>query len=284
MSKTKIVFFGGSKGGVGKSTTSHLACLGAILCNQAAAYVLTDPDRKIRDKGRPYDVLDGTDPKQLAQILKASQSTSDGWLIIDGGGNRPAFDSAIAEEADLCIFSFRPSHTPGNDGPLFTGRQDVEYRQSRHDGAEKDATKIEEGDLVTGEIYILRSLSTNPAVSALEGRLFQIGFTTGDVEERILAAKGDPTFLLAAVKPIKTYSVCNMNTVKMENLLHRFFCDARLDIEIMDRFGKPVRPREWFLVSLEVVDKAISMLIDGSIVGYRYDRDSGQILPASHKE
>lgn len=110
MSKTKIVFFGGSKGGVGKSTTSHLACLGAILCNQAAAYVLTDPDRKIRDKGRPYDVLDGTDPKQLAQILKASQSTSDGWLIIDGGGNRPAFDSAIAEEADLCIFSFRPSH------------------------------------------------------------------------------------------------------------------------------------------------------------------------------
>jgi hypothetical protein len=110
MSKTKIVFFGGSKGGVGKSTTSHLACLGAILCNQAAAYVLTDPDRKIRNKGRPYEVLDGTDPKELAKILKASQNTSGGWLIIDGGGNRPAFDSAIAEEADLCIFSFRPSH------------------------------------------------------------------------------------------------------------------------------------------------------------------------------
>jgi hypothetical protein len=110
MSKTKIVFFGGSKGGVGKSTNSHLACLGAILCNQAAAYVLTDPDRKIRDKGRPYEVLDGTEPKQLAEILKASQATDGGWLIVDGGGNRPAFDSAIAEEADLCIFSFRPSH------------------------------------------------------------------------------------------------------------------------------------------------------------------------------
>jgi hypothetical protein len=110
MSRTKVVFFGGSKGGVGKSTTSHLACLGAILCNQAAAYVLTDPDRKIRSKGRPYEVLDGTDPKELAKILKASQNTNGGWLIIDGGGNRPAFDSAIAEEADLCIFSFRPSH------------------------------------------------------------------------------------------------------------------------------------------------------------------------------
>jgi hypothetical protein len=110
MSNTKIVFFGGSKGGVGKSTTSHLACLGAILLNQPAAYVLTDPDRKIRNKGRPYEVIDGTDTKELAKILKASQSTSGGWLIIDGGGNRPAFDSAIAEEADLCIFSFRPSH------------------------------------------------------------------------------------------------------------------------------------------------------------------------------
>lgn len=110
MSRTKLVFFGGSKGGVGKSATSHLACLGAILCNQPAAYVLTDPDREIREKGRPYDVLDGRQPKQLANILSASQSTPDGWLIIDGGGNRPAFDSAIAEEVDLCIFPFRPSH------------------------------------------------------------------------------------------------------------------------------------------------------------------------------
>lgn len=110
MNRTKLVFFGGSKGGVGKSATSHLACLGAILCNQPAAYVLTDPDREIRDKGRPYEVFDGRQPKELANILNASRSTSEGWLIIDGGGNRPAFDSAIAEEVDLCIFPFRPSH------------------------------------------------------------------------------------------------------------------------------------------------------------------------------
>lgn len=110
MSGTKRIFFAGSKGGVGKSATSHLACLGAILCNQAAAYVLTDPDREIRDHGRPYDVLDGRKPKDLANILSASESTSDGWLIIDGGGNRPAFDSEIAQEADLCILPYRPSH------------------------------------------------------------------------------------------------------------------------------------------------------------------------------
>jgi hypothetical protein len=110
MSGTRLVFFGGSKGGVGKSATSHLACLGAILCDQPAAYVLTDPDRDIRDQGRPYDVLDGRDPKKLANILSASQTISEGWLIIDGGGNRPAFDAEIANEVDLCIFPFRPSH------------------------------------------------------------------------------------------------------------------------------------------------------------------------------
>ena len=55
-------------------------------------------------------MLDGREPKQLANILSASQSTPDGWLIIDGGGNRPAFDSEIAGEVDLCIFPFRPSH------------------------------------------------------------------------------------------------------------------------------------------------------------------------------
>src|SRR5579862_2969775 len=110
MSGTKLVYWGGSKGGVGKSTNAHLSCLGANLAGQAAAYVLTDPDREIRDKGRPYEVLDGREPGQLAGILKASRTTSGGWLIIDGGGNRPAFDTAIADEVDLCIFPFRPSH------------------------------------------------------------------------------------------------------------------------------------------------------------------------------
>ena len=75
MSTTKLVYWGGSKGGVGKSTNAHLTCLGATLSNQPAAYVLTDPDREMRDKGRPYEVLDGREPKALANILKASRTT-----------------------------------------------------------------------------------------------------------------------------------------------------------------------------------------------------------------
>jgi len=88
----------------------------------------------------------------------------------------------------------------------------------------------------------------------------------------------DNTIVARRNEPLKTYTVYNLNTVKMENLLHRFFGDARLDIEIKDRFGKPCRPREWFLVPLGIVDEAIQRLIDGSIVHYRYDKDSGQIV------
>jgi chromosome partitioning protein len=103
---TKIVYIGGGKGGSGKTTTAHLACLGAILLNQPAAYVLTDPERKLRAEGRPYGVLDGRRPEQLAQFLNASHDGADDWLFVDGGGNRPAFDSALCAEAHLCLLPF----------------------------------------------------------------------------------------------------------------------------------------------------------------------------------
>src|ERR1035438_6163207 len=103
MTGTGIVFIGGGKGGVGKSATSHLVCLGAILHNQPSAYVLTDPNRRMRGEGRPYGVLDGRDPQRLANILSVSRNGFNGWVIIDGGGNRPAFDLEIAAAADLCI-------------------------------------------------------------------------------------------------------------------------------------------------------------------------------------
>jgi hypothetical protein len=102
-----IVYFAGTRGGVGKTVMSHAACLGAILHDRPAVYVLTDPPRKLREEGRPYGVLDGRNPQKLALILKECRETPGLWTIIDGGGNRPAFDEAVAEVADLCIFPFR---------------------------------------------------------------------------------------------------------------------------------------------------------------------------------
>ena len=105
----KTVAMLGKKGGTSKTATSHLLCLGAYLQGIPAAYVLTDPERKVRGDGRPYAVLDGRLPDQLALIFTSSQSNLNGWLVIDGGGNRPDFDIEIGKNADLSIIPFRPS-------------------------------------------------------------------------------------------------------------------------------------------------------------------------------
>jgi hypothetical protein len=105
----KSVAILGTKGGTTKTATSHLLCLGAYLHGIPAAYVLTDPTRKVRGEGRPYAVLDGRLPDQLALIFDSSQSQLNGWLFLDGGGNRPEFDIEIARNADLTLIPFRAS-------------------------------------------------------------------------------------------------------------------------------------------------------------------------------
>lgn len=128
-----------------------------------------------------------------------------------------------------------------------------------------------EGDLASGTIYVLRSKSDHPVVAANRDVLHKIGVTGGEVARRFGNAKLDPTFLMADVEIIATYKLANINRTKLENLIHRIFSSARLDIEIKDRFGNPVIPREWFLVPLFVIDEAVEKIKDGTITGYRYE-------------
>jgi hypothetical protein len=51
----------------------------------------------------------GRRPEVLTNILRANHSSLNGWLFIDGGGNRQAFDIELAAEADLCLLPFRAS-------------------------------------------------------------------------------------------------------------------------------------------------------------------------------
>lgn len=132
-----------------------------------------------------------------------------------------------------------------------------------------DATA--DGDEASGIIYVLRSKSDLPIVANNRDLLHKIGVTGGSVEKRIANAKLDPTFLMADVEIVTTYELYNINRVKLENLLHRVFERARLEIEIKDRFGHSVTPREWFLVPLFAIDEAVERIKDGSIKGVAYD-------------
>ena len=133
------------------------------------------------------------------------------------------------------------------------------------------ADTLEPDDIVSGTIYVLRSRSTVPYVLEHRDLIHKIGVTGGKVETRIANAAKDPTYLLADVEVVATYKLSNINRTKMENLFHRIFSAAQLDLSIEDRFGNAVRPREWFLVPLHVIDEVVRRIQDGSIVRYAYD-------------
>ncbi|MBW6419784.1 GIY-YIG nuclease family protein [Celeribacter sp. PS-C1] len=128
-----------------------------------------------------------------------------------------------------------------------------------------------DGDQASGIIYVLRSKSDLPIVAENRELLHKIGVTGGSVEKRIASAKLDPTFLMADVEIVTTYELYNISRIRLENLLHRVFERARLDIQIKDRFGHLVTPREWFLVPLFAIDEAVERIRDGSIRGVSYD-------------
>ena len=73
----------------------------------------------------------------------------------------------------------------------------------------------------------------------------------------------------------------NINRSKLENLIHRIFNPAQLNIEIKDRFGNPVIPREWFLVPRFVIDEAVDRIRDGTITDYTYDPKTAALLRIS---
>ena len=139
------------------------------------------------------------------------------------------------------------------------------------------AGETQDGDLASGTIYVLRSKSDNPLVAAHRELLHKIGVTGGDVARRVANAKLDPTFLMADVEIVATYELYNINRTKLENLIHRVFAPAQLDVEIKDRFGRPVVPREWFLVPLFVVDEAVERIRDGTITQYVYDPKAARL-------
>ena len=138
----------------------------------------------------------------------------------------------------------------------------------------------DEDDLATGYIYVLRSESDHPFVTENRSLIHKIGVTGGDVKSRVADARKDPTYLLADVEIVATYKLANINRAALEALLHKFFSGARLDVELKDRFGEEVEPREWFLVPLAAIDDAIQKLRDGTIGAYRYDRETARLVPA----
>jgi hypothetical protein len=137
---------------------------------------------------------------------------------------------------------------------------------------------VGESDIGSGTIYVLRSQSDHPEIKQRASILHKIGVTGGSVSSRIANAKLDPTFLMADVEVVATYELYNINRVKLENLIHRIFDSAKLNIQISDRFGNPIYPREWFMVPLFVIDEVVEKLKDGTLTQFSYDPKQAKLV------
>lgn len=149
------------------------------------------------------------------------------------------------------------------------------------------ADKADDGEAETCTIYVLRSKSDHPVVAEHREVMHKIGVTSGAVETRISGAEKSSTYLLAGVEVVATYKVYGMNCQKLENLIHKVFSEAQINLSIPDRFGHMVKSREWFLVPLSVINEAVERIRDRSILSHRYDLAQGSLVrisPWNHKE
>lgn len=145
------------------------------------------------------------------------------------------------------------------------------YFVSEHDDKVLDRlSQITKEDKQAGFIYILESLSRDDKIKTIKN-LYKIGYSTTDVRERIKNAANEPTYLMAPVKIVAVYEAYNMNTQKLELLLHKFFGKACLNIDIFGKDGQRYTPREWFVAPVEIIERVIGLILTGEIVNYKYD-------------
>ena len=140
---------------------------------------------------------------------------------------------------------------PKEAGPLFVNEESPLYK--------------------SGIVYVLKSKSKDPSITQHLDYLHKIGVTTSDVKKRVANASKDATYLLANVEVVAEFTLYNMNLQAMEKLLHTFFREAQADIQIPDRFGNIVKPKEWFFLPLDLIKQVIQVLQNGDITKYRYD-------------
>jgi len=178
-------------------------------------------------------------------------------------------------ESDLLLRSLSRALYPDGDQPV--GRRIIKVGASAFEGP-LFSQDWEDGDVQSGTIYVLRSLSQEPYIAEHRELIHKIGVTSGKVSTRIADAKNDATYLLADVEVVAEYRLSGLNRTKLEGVFHRIFAGAQLDITIKDRFGKDVHPREWFLVPLDAIDQAVRHILDGTITGMVYDPAQAKLV------
>lgn len=202
-----------------------------------------------------YYIVDGQMVllQSIGEYIQAANGTKD-------GRTRCIFENGT--ESDILLQTLRKNVM--SSGYAITATQE-ETEQSMF-----SANNLTDNDKVTGYIYVLSSLSTQPKI-ANQQDLYKIGFTINTVEERIADAANDPTYLMAPVKIEASYKIVNLNSHVFETLIHQVLDVVQMQITITDKSGKECHPKEWYVVPFPVIETIIQKILDGSITRYVYN-------------
>lgn len=136
---------------------------------------------------------------------------------------------------------------------------------------------ITEDDKEAGYIYVLKSQSKKEEITSIKD-LYKIGYSTTSVEERVKNAEKEPTYLMAPVTIESSWKCYNMNAQKFEQIIHNFFGNTCLEVDVFDSKGKRHTPREWFIVPLQAIEHAIALIITDKVLDYKYDEVNRTIV------
>ena len=224
--------------------------------------------------------------RKLAQY-KSSELKENGFYVlngvivylskVDGSVESYAFESGCRERFDgrtVCIFD-NGTYSEMLFRSLDKALQKDGYCISEIITEEKNPVEITDEDLSHGYIYVLKSL--HPKLRG-EKDIYKIGCTTTSVSERIKNAKNQATYLFADVEIVETYKCYNISAHDVEQAIHSFLDNVRLNIDIPDTNGNIAKPREWFHVKLEIVEEIVELLQNNTINNYIFDKRSGRIV------
>ena len=201
-------------------------------------------------------------------ISKTEHYRDDGTRVRTDGRTRCIFENGT--ESNMLMRSVEKI--------LYThGKVVTENADSVTEEFHENFTDITEEDQEAGYIYVLSSKSTDAKIKEINN-LYKIGYSTTPVENRIKNAEKEPTYLMAPVQIEAEYKTFNMNTQKFEQLLHNFFGASCLNIDIYDEKLRRHMPQEWFIAPLDVIDRAIDLIITEQIFKFKYDKDLEEII------
>jgi len=130
---------------------------------------------------------------------------------------------------------------------------------------------------IDGRIYVARTLSTATELADIAPHILKIGRTGGETARRMAGASRDPTYLFAAVQVVRSYALHGYDPKDVEKALHAFLAPAAMTLSMTDGFGRAVDAREWFMVTPEIVDQAIALVVERRLGEHRYDPETNRI-------